>query len=288
MPSVTEASIDGGTSESSISACSTPPRTSASSRPKPSRSRTLSSLSRLLTPCTRLAAFAASRFSRKLPTVPRSLTSPSSVETAIASLSTRGSQKSSSSTSKRSSSLDMMSSCGSWVGPAWRARRQAGSPGFVDPDLVGDAGDAMQARDPVEGLVALVLEAELALEGDRAVVDRDPDGVPRDLAAPLQPLQRGAADLGVLAPVAVEQSHLQPLVDVPDALGALRVGDGGVPLSEAAHGPAQRRDAVDDLDGDLAWIRDAGVAGDLGARVVFDLAAGGVHARDARAGPARR
>src|SRR3954447_19899088 len=117
MPSVTEASIDGGTSESSISACSTPPRTSASSRPKPSRSRTLSSLSRLLTPYTRLAAFAASRFSRKLPTVPRSVTSPSSVETAIASLSTRGSQKSSSSTSKRSSSLDMMFSFGWWSRP---------------------------------------------------------------------------------------------------------------------------------------------------------------------------
>jgi cation diffusion facilitator family transporter len=34
--------------------------------------------------------------------------------------------------------------------------------------------------------------------------------------------------------------------------------------------------------------RDARVAGDLGARVVFDLAAGGVHAGDATAGPARR
>jgi len=56
-------------------------------------------LSTLVTPYTRLAAFAAARFSWKLPTVPRSVTSPSSVETAIASLSMRGSQKSSSSTS---------------------------------------------------------------------------------------------------------------------------------------------------------------------------------------------
>jgi hypothetical protein len=99
---------------------------------------------------------------------------------------------------------------------------------------------------------------------------------------------RNPPTLGVLAPVAVEQSHLQPVVDVLDTLRASRVGHGGVPLGEAAHGPAERRDAVGDLDGDLGWMRDVRVAGDLGARVVFDLAAGGVHARDATARPARR
>src|SRR3954471_2363089 len=99
------------------------------------------------------------------------------------------------------------------MGTGGRAARPRGrSPGLVDPDLVGDAGDAVEARDPVERLVALVLEDDVALEGDPAVLDRDPDGVAWDLAVGLQTLERGAADLGVLASVAVEQADLEPVV----------------------------------------------------------------------------
>ena len=89
-----------------MSAWSTSPRSSASER-SPS-SLTWSWLSTEVTPNTRRAAFWASRFSRRLPTVPRRVIFPSSVETAIASLSTFGSQKSSSLTSAvRSLSLDI-------------------------------------------------------------------------------------------------------------------------------------------------------------------------------------
>ena len=59
-----------------------------------------------VTPWTRRAAFAASRFWRKLPTVPRSVTLPSRADTAIAALSTFGSQSSSSLTRANSFSFD--------------------------------------------------------------------------------------------------------------------------------------------------------------------------------------
>src|ERR1700704_3232397 len=91
-----------------MSACRTAPRRSASSRRLLLSSLTCSSLWTCLTPYTRLAALVASRLSRRLPTVPRRVTTPSSVETAIAWLSTLGSQKSSSSTLVRNSSLDTL------------------------------------------------------------------------------------------------------------------------------------------------------------------------------------
>src|SRR6266545_2804406 len=107
QPSSTVASIVLGTRPSSLSACSTEPRRSASSRPCPVRIRTLSSLRTDLTPCTRSAAFCASRFSRRLPTVPCRVTSPLSAETATAESSTLGSQRISSLTQPWSSSFDI-------------------------------------------------------------------------------------------------------------------------------------------------------------------------------------
>ena len=85
-------------------AWSTSPRRSASSRLR-SSIRTCSSLLTSVTPYTRAAAFPASRFSRKLPTVPRRVTAPSSADTAIAWLSTFGSQESSAATSSCRSSF---------------------------------------------------------------------------------------------------------------------------------------------------------------------------------------
>ena len=77
--------------------------------PAASRSgiRTCSSLLISVTPYTRAAAFPASRFSRKLPTVPRRVTAPSSADTAISRLSTFGSQESSAATSSCKSSFVM-------------------------------------------------------------------------------------------------------------------------------------------------------------------------------------
>ena len=81
---------------------------SASARLESPISRTCSLLSTEVTPKTRSAAFLASRFWRKLPTVPRSVIVPLSAETAIASGSIFGSQKSSSLTSATRSSFDIV------------------------------------------------------------------------------------------------------------------------------------------------------------------------------------
>jgi hypothetical protein len=89
-----------------MSAWRTSPRTSASLRLSSVISRTLSSFCTPVTPKTRSAAVFAERFSRKLPTVPRSVTVPSWVPTAIDELSILGSQKSSSETFFLSSSFD--------------------------------------------------------------------------------------------------------------------------------------------------------------------------------------
>src|SRR5712691_7367284 len=71
----------------------------------------------MTTPKTRSAAAPASRFSRRLPTVPRKVTLPPSAETAIDVLSTLGSQKSSSRTSRATSSfegIEWLLSLGLW------------------------------------------------------------------------------------------------------------------------------------------------------------------------------
>src|SRR4051794_25475618 len=248
MPSVTEASIDGGTSESSISACSTPPRTSASSRPKPSRSRTLISLSRLLTPYTRLAAFAASRFSRKLPTVPRSVTSPSSVETAIASLSTRGSQKSSSSTSKRSSSLDMMFSFGWWSRPVpttLRLDRLAGR-----TVLRGLIRVAYDRRRPVRPPVAQEdLDRRRGRDGQQRAEDpeqrrADQDREDRDDRVDLErPAVDDGLDERVLDALVDHDEH-----DPHDRGGGEVDGGGGDGDDDRAQRRADERDEVEEAD----------------------------------------
>jgi len=95
-PSSTSASIVDGTTLSSMSACRTAPRRSAFSRRSLFMILTSSLFSTLLTPATRSASFAASRFCRKVDTVPRSVTMPSSAVTPIALASTFGSQPSSS------------------------------------------------------------------------------------------------------------------------------------------------------------------------------------------------
>ena len=106
-----------------MSACSTSPRSSESARRWPTISLTCSWLSTEITPNTRCAAFFASRFSRRLPTVPRSVIVPLFAETAIASLSTLGSQKSSSLTSAvRSLSKDIASSFRWVIGRSNRRR----------------------------------------------------------------------------------------------------------------------------------------------------------------------
>src|SRR3954469_14475186 len=94
-----------------------------------------------------------------------------------------------------------------------RARR-AGLKRFDDLDLVRHAGDPIERGDAVERLVALELVVDVALQRDAAVRDLDVEEVGHELGIPHQALQCGAADLGVLAAVAVEQANVDLVVDV--------------------------------------------------------------------------
>jgi hypothetical protein len=140
-----------------------------------------------------------------------------------------------------------------------------------DLDVVRHAGDAIHARDVVEREVALVLEVDVALERDPAVLDVDVEVVARDLGVPAQPLQSRAADLRVLPAVLVEQSYVELVQHVDDAARAPGVGHGGPLLGEAADGPPEGH------RGDLVGVREARVARQLGANVVDDPAVGEIH-----------
>src|SRR5262249_47465460 len=89
---------------------------------------------------------------------------------------------------------------------------------------------------------------------------------------PDQPLQRDAADLGVLAPVLVEQAHLQLVPDVGDADRAAGVGDGSAPLGEAPDGSAQGDGVAVDLDRDLVAVGQSRVVHELGSHARFYVA----------------
>src|SRR4051794_17700557 len=91
------------------------------------------------------------------------------------------------------------------------------SEGLDDGQLVGDAGHATHPLDALERAVALVLEVDLALQRDPAVLDLDDEVVGRDVRIPDEPLQGGALDRGVLAPVVVQKAHVQFVEDVEDA-----------------------------------------------------------------------
>jgi hypothetical protein len=129
-PSAMSASTVAGTRVFSVSAWRMSPRRSASARLSSFMICTSRSLLTCLTPWMRSASFFASCFSRKLPTVPRSVTTPSSAEAVIALLLTFGSQMSSSVTERCSSSFDMFELlflCGvvDAAGRAGRDRRRA-------------------------------------------------------------------------------------------------------------------------------------------------------------------
>ena len=100
-PSRACASTVIGTEPSSISASSTSPRRSSSSRRSLSGICILSSLATRVTPRTRAAALPPARLCRRLAAVPRSVTMPLAADTSIAALSTCGSQHSSAATSRR-------------------------------------------------------------------------------------------------------------------------------------------------------------------------------------------
>src|SRR3954451_11313246 len=146
-----------------------------------------------------------------------------------------------------------------------------------DLDLVRDAEHSVEAGDVVEGEVALELELDLALEGEPAVADLDVEVVPGDEGVPDQTLQRGAADLGVLAAVVVEQPDVQLVDDVRDAHDEARVGDRGPLLGEAADGAAQGDAVAERVDGDLLGGGQARIVREDRAHVVDVDAVHGVH-----------
>src|SRR4051812_37814037 len=174
----------------------------------------------------------------------------------------------------------MPSESGSMGGPRGRdpgPRPRLRSAPLDDLDLVRHAGDAVHARDVVEREVALDLEVDVALERDPAVLDVDVEVVARELGVPAQPLQGRAADLRVLAAVAVQDAHVELVVHVDDAARAPRVGGRGALLREAAdRSPEGHRLAVG-LDGDLVGGGEARVALKLGAHVVDDPVVGEIH-----------
>jgi hypothetical protein len=128
-----------------------------------------------------------------------------------------------------------------------------------------------QLRDVLERLVALELVVDVALERDPAVADLDVDRVRRHLDVPHQRLQRGAADLGVLAPSGVEEPHPQLVLDAGHAFGGARVGHRCPALREAADRPAQRHVTVLHPDRDLPGGWQASVRMQRGAQLRLDL-----------------
>src|SRR4051812_46880383 len=151
----------------------------------------------------------------------------------------------------------MPSESGSMGGPRGRdpgPRPRLRSAPLDDLDLVRHARDAVHAGDVVEREVALELEVDVALERDPAVLDVDVEIVARDLGVPAQPLQGRAADLRVLATVAVEDAHVELVVHIDDAACAARVGDCRALLGEAADGPAEGHGLAEGLDGDLLGV----------------------------------
>src|SRR3954469_20933662 len=156
---------------------------------------------------------------------------------------------------------------GSWESAPKSARPPAARPGgrgwagpirsapLDDLDLVRHAGDAVHARDVVEREVALELVVDVALERDPAVLDVDVEVVARELGVPAQPLQGRAADLRVLAAVAVQDAHVELVVDVDDPACAARVRDRRALLGEAADSATERHVLAEGLDGDLVGGR---------------------------------
>jgi hypothetical protein len=120
-------------------------------------------------------------------------------------------------------------------------------------DLVVDTAHSGDARGDELRFVTLVLPVGLPAERDAAVLGLRVDRR-RDEAVQRKRLQHGAAEVGVVAPVVVQNPHLQFVVDALDAVHALSVLLCLALHPQAADRSAQRHDAVVGEHADFAGI----------------------------------